>query len=494
MRLSIAKPCASGAAHVWYGMPSRAEPNQKMNDSTPAEKTGSVQIKVGDYGLRGEALSPMETLAQSVSTIAPTSTPAATIPLVAALAGNGTWLAYLLAMVAILLVAWCISRFARYSASPGSLYTYAAMILPPWLSAVAAWSLLLAYIATGSSVIGGFYHYANLLFVDVVGHGFSGAALALIVTGVSVWIAWRDVKISARLMLWIEALSLLVILVVVVLVLARHGLHVDTSQLHLTAMTGAGLRLGLVLALFSFVGFESATTLGAEARNPLKTIPRVVIESAVIAGLFFIVSAYSEVLGFHVAGQDLGTSDAPMHVLAGVAHVPSLGILIDVGAAVSLFAGTLGCITAAARVLLLMAHNGLAHGTFRTTHARNETPTYAVLATGLAAVLPVAVLAYRGSSGLDVYGWMGSLATYGFIVTYALVCAALPRYLRDHGAFRPGAQIVPWLAFFAMLSALVGNLYPVPEGPYGKLPYIYLAYLSVGMLWFFWQGRKANNV
>jgi amino acid transporter len=474
-------------------MPSRAEPSQKTNDSISAEKTGSVQIKVGDYGLRGEALSPMETLAQSVSTIAPTSTPAATIPLVAALAGNGTWLAYLLAMVAILLVAWCISRFARYSASPGSLYTYAAMILPPWLSAVAAWSLLLAYIATGSSVIGGFYHYANLLSVDVMGRGFSGAALALIVTGVSVWIAWRDVKISARLMLWIEALSLLIILVVVMLVLARHGLHVDPGQLHLTAMTGGGLRLGLVLALFSFVGFESATTLGAEARNPLKTIPRVVIESAVIAGLFFIVSAYSEVLGFHVAGQDLGASQAPMRVLAGVARVPSLGILIDVGAAVSLFAGTLGCITAAARVLLLMAHNGLAHGTFRTTHALNETPTFAVLATGLAAVLPVAVLAYRGSSGLDVYGWMGSLATYGFIVTYALVCAALPRYLRDHGAFRPGAQIIPWLAFTAMLSALIGNLYPVPEGPYGKLPYIYLAYLSAGLLWFFWQARKAGK-
>ena len=493
MRQRAAKCCTNRAAHVWYVMPSRAEPNQKSSDSTSVEKTGSVQIKVGDYGLRGEALSPMETLAQSVSTIAPTSTPAATIPLVAALAGNGTWLAYLLAMVAILLVAWCISRFARYSASPGSLYTYAAMILPPWLSAVAAWSLLLAYIATGSSVIGGFYHYANLLFVDVMGRGFSGAALALIVTGVSVWIAWRDVKISARLMLWIEALSLLVILVVVVLVLARHGLHVDPGQLHLTAMTGGGLRLGLVLALFSFVGFESATTLGAEARNPLKTIPRVVIESAVIAGLFFIVSAYSEVLGFHVAGQDLGASQAPMHVLAGVARVPSLGILIDVGAAVSLFAGTLGCITAAARVLLLMAHNGLAHGTFRTTHALNETPTFAVLATGIAAVLPVAVLAYRGSSGLDVYGWMGSLATYGFIVTYALVCAALPRYLRDHGAFRPGAQIIPWLAFTAMFSALIGNLYPVPEGPYGKLPYIYLAYLSAGLLWFFWQERKASK-
>jgi len=88
---------------------------------------------------------------------------------------------------------------------------------------------------------------------------------------------------------------------------------------------------------------------------------------------------------------------------------------------------------------------------------------------------------------------MGSLATYGFIVTYALVCVALPRYLRDHGVFRPGAQIIPWLAFVAMLSALVGNLYPVPEGPYGKLPYIYLAYLIAGLLLFLWQRRKANR-
>ena len=474
-------------------MSKRVERDTNTKKTMSTGQTESVPIKTGDYGLRGEALSPMETLAQSVSTIAPTSTPAATIPLVAALAGNGTWLAYLLAMIAILLVAWCISRFARYSASPGSLYTYAAMILPPWLGAITAWSLLLAYIATGSSVIGGFYHYANFLLVDVLGHGFSGAALALIVTGASVWIAWRDVKISARMMLWIEALSLLVILVVVGLVLIRHGVHLDPGQVHLTGMTGGGLRLGLVLALFSFVGFESATTLGAEARNPLKTIPRVVIESAVIAGLFFIVSAYSEVLGFHVAGQDLGASQDPMHVLANVVHVPALGILIDIGAAVSLFAGTLGCITAAARVLLLMAHNGLAHDTFRTTHARNETPTIALLATGIAAVLPVAVLAYRGSSGLDVYGWMGSLATYGFIVAYALVCIALPRYLRDHGVFRQGAQIIPWLAFIAMLAALVGNLYPVPEGPYGKLPYIYLVYLIAGLLWFFWQGRKESK-
>ena len=448
--------------------------------------------EAGSYGLRREVLSPMETLAQSVSTIAPTTTPAATIPLVCALAGNGTWLAYVLATIAILLVALCVGKFARYSASPGSLYAYASMILPPSLGATAAWSLLLAYIATGASVIGGFYHYANLLLRDATGHGLSAAFLAVLVTTISIGIAWRDVKISARLMLWIEAVSVSFILIVVVLVLFRNGWHLDWPQIQLRGMTGSGLRLGLVLALFSFVGFESATTLGSEARDPLKTIPRAVIQSALLAGAIFTACAYAEVLGLRSVGQDLGASQAPMRVLAQVGGVPFFGLLIDIGVLVSMFAGTLACVTAAARVLLLMSHNGLAHGSLRKTHARNETPGVAIFVTGTAAVLPVAILAARGASGLDVYGWMGSLATYGFIVTYALVSAALPRYLRQHNAYRPGAQIIPWLACAAMLLALAGNLYPVPEGLYGKLPYIYLAYLALGMLWFFLRVRNRN--
>ncbi len=473
----------SHAKLIWF----TKEQSRLMEPTSPEPSQGA------DYGLRRGILSPMETLAQSVSTVAPTTTPAATIPLVCALAGNGTWLAYVLATVAIFLVALCIARYARHSSSPGSLYTYASMTLPPWLSATVAWSLLLAYVATGSSVIGGFYHYANLLLRDATGHVFSAVLLSLLVTGVSIWIAYRDVKISARLMLWIEAASVSVIVIVVALVLFHHGWHVDGDELHLRGMTGSGLRLGLVLALFSFVGFESATTLGAEAHNPLKTIPRAVIQSSVLAGAFFTVCAYAEVLGFHSVGQDLGASQAPMYVLAKVGGAPVLGLLIDIGALVSLFAGTLACITAAARVLLRMAHDGLAHESFAATHARNRTPSRAVVITGIAAVLPAAVLAYRGASGLDVYGWMGSLATYGFIVAYALVCVGLPRYLRQYRAFSSGAQIIPWLAAAAMLLALVGNLYPVPEGPYGKLPYIYLAYLIAGLGWFLVRGKRSGT-
>src|ERR1700675_709216 len=115
-------------------------PMQLEEEAPRMTQAATKNSPTRDYGLRHEILSPMETLAQSVSTMAPTTTPAATIPLVCALAGNGTWLAYALATAAILLVAWCVSRFARYSSSPGSLYTYAHTILPPWMAAVAGWS------------------------------------------------------------------------------------------------------------------------------------------------------------------------------------------------------------------------------------------------------------------------------------------------------------------------------------------------------------------
>ena len=124
-----------------------------------------------NYGLHTGVLGPLETLAQSVSAMAPSTSPSLTIPLVFALAGNATWFVYLLALAATLLVGFCVSRFARLSASPGSLYTYTAETLPPLFGVVAAWALLLAYLATGASVAGGAFYYAVVL-----GHSSSGVS------------------------------------------------------------------------------------------------------------------------------------------------------------------------------------------------------------------------------------------------------------------------------------------------------------------------------
>ncbi|NYF80318.1 APC family permease [Granulicella arctica] len=449
-------------------------------------------------GLRHHVLSPMETLGQSISTIAPSTSPTMTIPLVFAVAGNGTWLAYLLATCSVYLVALCIRSFARDSASPGSLYVYATSTLPPAAGALTAWALLLAYIATGSSVIGGFVNYGMVVLETLTPWRHASVAvpvlLAVFVTVVSVWIAYRDVRISARLMLWIEGTSALLITIVLIAILVHDGFHFDIQQLELKGASVQGIRLGMVLALFSFVGFESATTLGAEAREPLRSIPRAVLQSAILCGLFFILAAYGETLGYRPTGQNLADTTAPFHLLSSRIGMPVFGPLVDIGVLVSMFAATLGCITAAARVLLLMSHNGLTHGALRKVHLRNQTPGLAVLVVGVLACLPAAWLSARGASGADIYGWMGSFATYGFITVYGLVAIALPIALHRKGQLRLAQLLLAAGAAAAMMLALEGSIYPVPPRPYSWLPYLYLSCLFIALGWFFFARYRSARM
>jgi len=308
--------------------------------------------------------------------------------------------------------------------------------------------------------------------------------------GGATFIAYRDVQVSARVMLWIEATAVAMIGTVLVLVLWRNGLHVDQAQLHLRGVSASGVRLGVVLALFSFVGFESATSLGAEAVNPLRTIPRAVIQSAVFAGLFFVLCAYLETLGMHKLGQDLGQSTAPMSALADLVGFGVLGQFIDFGALVSMFACVLACLTAAARVLLRMAQDGLVHARVGTTHQRNATPHFAVFLIAVAMALIVAGMAARGVSGTDIYGWMGALAVYGFITCYGLAAVALPVYLKRNHHLTTGTVLLSVAATLAMAGALAGSLYPVPDPPYRWLPYMYLVYLACGTGWFYLNRRN----
>jgi len=276
-------------------------------------------------------------------------------------------------------------------------------------------------------------------------------------------------------------------------VLWKNGLHIDRPQLRVQGSSAAGIRLGLVLAIFSFVGFESATALGHEAREPLRTIPRAVLQCAVGAGIFFVLAAYAEVLGFRNAHLALDKTDAPMHVLANQVALPALGLIIDAGAMVSMFACLLACITAAARILLLMAHNGLVPARLHRTHHRNDTPHVAVLISAVAVAAPAVGLLAFGFSGIDIYGWLGSFAVYGFITIYGLTCVSLPLQLKQQGALSWTMLVVAIVAGLSMIMALAGTLYPVPEPPYSWLPYLYFVYVIVAVAFSFYVKQKRSS-
>jgi hypothetical protein len=98
--------------------------NTSVRLENPAALSAPQSPTSQSYGLKSAALSPSETLAQSIALIAPTGAPVMTVPLVFGLAGEGCALAFLISTITILLVALNVNQFARISASPGSLYTY----------------------------------------------------------------------------------------------------------------------------------------------------------------------------------------------------------------------------------------------------------------------------------------------------------------------------------------------------------------------------------
>jgi amino acid transporter len=169
-----------------------------------------------------------------------------------------------------------------------------------------------------------------------------------------------------------------------------------------------------------------------------------------------------------------------------------LGIIIDAGAVVAMFACILACLTAAARILLLMAHNGLVPIQLCKTHRHNDTPHIAVVLMAVITGIPPLVLVALGFSGADIYGWLGSFAVYGFITIYGLTCIALPLQLKRQGALTMGLLAIAVLGGLSMVMALAGTLYPVPDAPYSWLPYLYFVYLVITLA-FFYRGRQKRS-
>ncbi|HEY9748988.1 MAG TPA: hypothetical protein V6C63_09930, partial [Allocoleopsis sp.] len=61
--------------------------------------TSEFQFEQSAHGLKPNCLSFGEVLAQSIAVIAPTTIPASNLGLIVAIAGNGTWLSFLIGMV-----------------------------------------------------------------------------------------------------------------------------------------------------------------------------------------------------------------------------------------------------------------------------------------------------------------------------------------------------------------------------------------------------------
>lgn len=444
-------------------------------------------------GLRRDCLSFVEVVAQSVANIAPTATPALIIPGVFAAAGNGAWEAYAFATVALLLVTYHINQFARRSASPGALYTFVGQGLGPTWAVVSGWSLVVAYIVTGCAVLCGAANYAGVLTQVLFGVPLSLPLIiaAFVIVALAAWyLSYRDVELSTKFMLVLEGISVGVVIILAIAFYFHTGRVVDVHQFSLAGVTGGGFVQGLVLAYFSFVGFESATALGHEAKDPLRSIPRSVFVTVLAVGAFFTFMSYTLVSGFEGYATSLGASNQPMTELARIAGLPFFGTLFAAGAMVGQFACAVACVNASSRVIYAMSKHGLVHPSAAGTHATHATPHVAIGISAAIVFLTPFIMILGHVALLDAFLYLGFVATFGFLFAYILVSIASPMFLARRGERSSTAVVMSVLSVALLAVATVGSVVLNPAPPYNYLPYVFLALIVIGGLRFAYVKMK----
>jgi amino acid transporter len=379
----------------------------------------------GDNTELRRCLGPVAVTAQAVGTVGLTLTAVFNIPEAMRSAGPATWISYALALVVVLLVGETLVLFRQLPGSPSGIAGYVAAGLGARHGAAASWALLLGYGATLVACLVFFGFFLEQLLLHL---GWQAPRLlAYLLGGLGcLELARRDVQLSTRTMLLTETLSALIILTLTVVIVHRGWGGPDLRAINPLADTAGQVRSGLMVAVLSFIGFESAANLGREALHPERAVPRSIRTAVLIAGVLFVIwgAFLPEGLAWLPASVRQGLD--PLSALAEHLGIPGAGLWIKVGALLCLFGTCLGSLTALARLGYGLAEQRLLPPALARVHPRSGAPANALLSIGLPLVAGGALVVQHNLSISQIFGLFGGFSVVCFLLVYGLVaCSSL---------------------------------------------------------------------
>ena len=274
--------------------------------------------------------------------------------------------------------------------------------------------------------------------------GFSSPYLWLVLAilcGLLVWwLLYRGISFSTGVGIALGTIEIVIFLGISALLIINAG---SKNTLSVFLPGADGLRpafQGMVFTLLAFVGFEAAAPLGEEARDPKRTIPRAVMLSCILIGVFYAFNYYAATVFF---GPDRMASEFytfnngdPWGYMADQV-LPGIGSLLIAFAIInSSLANANSGATAATRSLFNMGRTGLITKWFGAIHATHRTPVNSIhFQAILALVLVVALGFYLGNDPLKVYVFIGYGLGLLFAGMYIAVnIAVIGFYLRERRA------------------------------------------------------------
>jgi amino acid transporter len=459
----------------------------QADEGTMTVRTEDQSAQPGETRRLRRELSLWEAIGISVALMAPSMAANINPQGTAGSVGRAVPLAFFLATLGVLLIAYTFVRLCQRFNHAGSVYGFVGVTLGARTGVVAGWSLIGTYTFYGvvtSSACGIFL----ASFLDSLGIWTNQppwapfVVTAIVLLGVFA-LAVTPVRLATRTLLSVEGVTVALILVVAVVVLVRlvagtaPGGHTFTLSVFTVApgTDASVVFLGIVFGFLSFAGFEAAATLGEETRDPRRNIPRAILGTAIFGGAYFVLVTAVEMMAFGGDATAFHNSPSLLGDLGSRFVGPWVGDVISAGAAISAFGCCLACVVGGSRLLFALGRDAFDGRGIGRISAKG-TPAVAVTVVALAAALIILVCAvFFGATADDTFAWAGSIGTLILLVIYLLTTlgAILLLFVRRR-------MHVPWwhLAFPIGALVLLGytvyvNVVPYPtDGPARWFPVV----------------------
>ncbi|WP_321847150.1 APC family permease [Paraburkholderia bannensis] len=420
-------------------------------------------------------------------------------PAVFSMVGSGAPTLYLLAAGVLLLFAIGFAAMSRYIVSAGGFAELVKRGLGIRAGHAAAGVALLAYVC----MLIGIYAQFAAFGADTIKE-FTAVAIdwrllaiaAVLLTGV---LGYMDIDLSAKVLGVLMVLEVLILFIFDVAVLIKTDFHTSTLQVFALST----LRGPIMFAFSCFVGFESTTIYGEEARNPQRTIPWATYIAIGLIGLFYTLTMWCLSLAY--SGQDVqheATANPITFVFS--ANTQFVGEwstqLMQILVLTSVFAVLLSFHNALCRYLFALARGRFLPARLSKIHRRHGSPFVASVVLTFCCAAILAGFMLRNADPVQViFMWMVALGTLGVLVLQTLgAVGVIGFFSRIHE--RPVWQgvVAPVLGALGLLAVVIvavtnfGALSGSTEGISTRLPWLVLIAALIGVLNGFLR-RGTNN-
>jgi amino acid transporter len=395
-----------------------------------------------DLELRHSSIGLADVLFQAITYMAPGVGLAFAIGIAVPISGATLPLSVLVALFACTFCAVAIGQLATHIPSAGGLYTYAARGIGPKTGFLVGWFYVgFGIFLPGSLwVLGGWFIDG---FIDrelgfSIGWWFWGLLLGASILSLT----YFDVRISAKATVILGTIEIGVFFAI--------GLYMIVTETNSTSpftpSDGAdgwgGIFQGAVFVILAFIGFEAASALGEEAKNPRRTVPLGVIGSCVLVGLFYFFMTYSWNVGAHldIIGHNTASANSDWDAF-GNEYWGTFGAWLLFFALVnSLVACGTASTNNASRVFFAMGRTGNAPSYLGRVHPRHKSPYLSVVTV----VAVTGAMAYLlalyfgdvlgpGTTGLSAFVVEATFFTVIAILIYIVSCVACIGYFAKGG-------------------------------------------------------------